>query len=281
MLYILSGCKTITSINQEKDFTSIPYLIEENVTFNDLEDPSEPYKYIFFRLYNPDYSNPVYIANVLKSGISVTEITDFDLSHSAINFSLNDDFYGLALVADNPLSPESCTNTESNKYMMKCNPDISEQFTFALKVTEYEYEYAKDFVKFYANHPNLTYAVVQNFNMAAYSIKRKFFTKKNKQTFGNVDYPKTKLKDKKEKSNYYVENNFLCSTFIAYTLINTIPRIREWFDEHEINYRFVNVSDIPYIPGMTPLFYSTWSNYKIAAEYFVESNPEFEEYLNN
>lgn len=274
------SCKS-TKLNNE-NFTSIPYIIEDNVVFDNLEDEEEPYKYIFIRLYNPIYSNPFYFANILKSGIALTEVYDLEVSHSSINFSLDDNFYGLTAATNPPMAIESCTDVADNSYMNQCNTVYSEQLTYALKVTEHEYNYIKDTVMFYYKYPKLTYAIAQNFRMAGYQIKRKFFKKKNKQFFGDVDYyPTDKKRKKKEMNNRYIADSFVCSSFISYVLINTVPRIHEWFKEHNINYRYVNVTDLTSIPGIKPLFYSTWDNYLVAANLFVEENPEFKEYLNN
>lgn len=270
------SCKSLRISKEEKSFTSIPYLIEENVKFNDLEDPSKPYKYIFLRLYNPVYSNPLYIANILKGGIRLTDVSDFELSHVSINLELNDGFYGLTLAGNSQFVKEYCSDVNSNRYMSKCNPANSEQITFALKVTEEEYENVREFIQFYTKYPKLSYFALENFKIAVYSLKRKFFTKKEKQAFGYNDYPK--VKKNKDDS---VESDFVCSTFITYILINTIPRINEWFNEHKINYKYINVTDIPSIPGVTPLFYSTWDNYEFAAKLFTEVNPEFKDYLKN
>ena len=76
--------------------------------------------------------------------------------------------------------------------------------------------------------------------MTFYSIKRKFFTNPKKQSFGNVEYPKLKQNDAED----YIEDKFLCSTFTAFILCTAIPRIHDWFVDHDIDYRFVNVTDI-------------------------------------
>jgi len=279
MLFL--SCKTI-KIQEETTYTSIPYIVEENVKFDDLEDPSEPYKYIFIRLYNPIYSNPFYFANILKAGIAITEIYDLTVSHSSINFSLDDCFYGLTAATNPPMAIESCTDVGENTYMNQCNTGMSEQFTYALKVTQQEYDYIKDTVLFYYKYPKLTYALAQNFKMAGYQVNRKFFHNEKKQLFGDVDfYPKDEKLNNKLKQQNYIESNFVCSSFISFVLINTVPRIHDWFEEHNINYRYVNVSDLPSIPGVKPLFYSTWDNYLTAAKVFIDANPEFKDYLNN
>lgn len=274
-IFIFFSC-TSTSKYFDNTIPSIPYLIEENVTFEDLEDSEEPYKYVFFRLYNPIYINPLYIANLLKGGIAITEIEDLEFSHASMNTNLNDAFYGITMANDHKLAYESCTSTETNDYMNKCNPYLSDQITYALKVSLDEYDYIEELLQFYLKYPSVTYATLQNFRMTFYSIKRKFFTNPKKQSFGNVEYPKLKQNDAED----YIEDKFLCSTFTAFILYTAIPRIHDWFVDHDVDYRYVNVTDITVIPGVKPLFFSTWNNYNFAAKLFTELNPEFSQYFN-
>ena len=117
--------------------------------------------------------------------------------------------------------------------------------------------------------------------MAAFSIKRKFLTAKAKRQFGKIEYKKTKDEDRKEFDPHYVVNNFVCSTFIAYALNKNIASVNQWFNEHLVNYRYVNVGDLPNIPGVQKLFFSTWEDYLDTAETFVENNPDFKQYLKN
>ncbi|MCR5063339.1 MAG: hypothetical protein K6A89_08665 [Treponema sp.] len=309
-----TGCKSTKIENskntQVKNNSSI--IIEDELYFDDLEftesepvysqkainaytDESEqkeilaadenteqqPYKYIFIRLYNPVYSNPFYIANILKGGIKATLINkEDDYSHSAINFTLDDDFYGLTSGGKYQLARESCVRPKENKYMKHGNPKKSTQVVYAMKVTEEEYEFVREYVKVYHESPSVRYNVFLNFQIGFFTINRKFFTAKEKKQFGNLKYPKTTYSKKKQQEYLYVENNFICSTFLAFVLENCIPKVRSWFEEKNINYRFVNVPDLMYIPGMTRLFSSTWSDYDEAVRQFVEEYPEFEDYLN-
>jgi hypothetical protein len=41
----------------------------------------------------------------------------------------------------------------------------------------------------------------------------------------------------------------------------------------------MNVTDLTFIPGLTPLFYSSWDTYGQAVKAFVEQYPEFAKYL--
>ena len=276
------SCKTTRSMARETLEPNAPedasFILAHDVVFPEIEGN---YKYIFFRLYNPSYKNPLYIANVLKNGLSLTKTEDVpDLSHAAINFTLDDNYYGLTLGGQYQLAEEECTIPQNNKYMKNCNPEKSEQITYALKVSEEEYEKAKIFVERYANSTDIKYASSLNFKLALFSIKRKFFTPKDHKQFGTVIYP-DKVDNKKVDidNDNEIQNNFVCSTFVGYVLYNNVESVSNYFDENNIKYEYINVSDISLIPGMIPLFYSNWDNYLEAAKAFVEEYPEFTEYL--
>ena len=278
------SCKTTRSMARETLEPNAPedasFILAHDVVFPEIEGN---YKYIFFRLYNPSYKNPLYIANVLKNGLSLTKTEDVpDLSHAAINFTLDDNYYGLTLGGQYQLAEEECTIPQNNKYMKNCNPEKSEQITYALKVSEEEYEKAKIFVERYANSTDIKYASSLNFKLALFSIKRKFFTPKDHKQFGTVIYP-DKVDNKKVDidNDNEIQNNFVCSTFVGYVLYNNVESVSNYFDENNIKYEYLNVTDISLIPGMTPLFYSNWDTYIEAAHAFVEEYPEFADYLTN
>ena len=279
---LFQGCKTTRSITKGVFAPEAPddstFIVAHDVVFPETEGE---YKYIFFRLYNPIYKNPLYIANILKGGINTTRMNnDPEVSHASINFSLNDNYYGLALAGEHQLSPEECVIPESNEYMKKCDPEKSEQITYALKVTEEEYEQTKKFVQTYVDRNEIKYATGLNFKIALFCIKRKFFTPKQKQEFGSLIYPND-VKNKKVnlREDKKIKNDFVCSTFIGYVLYNNVESVSSFFDEHNIKYEYLNVADIGQIPGIVPIFYSNWDNYLEAAHAFVEEYPEFKEYL--
>ena len=278
------SCKTTRSIAKETIEPNAPddapFIVAHNVVFPEIEGN---YKYIFFRLYNPAYKNPLYIANVLKGGISITRPENVpDVSHASINFSLDDNYFGLKLGGEFPLEVEECTIPDNNEYMKKCDTEKSEQITYALKVTEEEYEKTKAFVEHYVNSDNVKYNTALNFKIALFSIKRKFFTPKENQQFGSLIYPEDVYNQKVNlDDDADTPNLFVCSTFVGYVLYNNVESVSKFFDEHNIKYEYLNVSDITMIPGITPLFYSNWDTYKEAAEAFVKEYPEFSEYLTN
>lgn len=285
----LLGCKTTNSITKKSFDPQAPveaeYLIAQNLETKSstvVSDNNEKTKYVFFRLYNPIYKNPFYIANILKFGIGLTRIKgNPDVSHASINFDLEDDFYGLSLGGEYQLKIEECLDTTSNIYMKNCDPTKSEQVTYALKVTPEEYEKTKHFIEVYADSPDLKYVPFLNFKFALFCLDRKFFTTKKHKQFGYLKYPKknkNKIVDIEDKST--LENDFVCSSFIGYALYNTVDDIQYFFDERNIKYDYLNVPDISQIPEVIPLFYSTWDNYMEAAESFVKEYPEFAEYLN-
>lgn len=275
LFFAFFSCKSTNSINKNEFSAEEPYLLKEDISFPQTE---EPYKFIFIRFYNPVYSNPLYYANLLKNLIKITEITDFTTSHSAIGFSLDDNFYGLSASGSRELKIEHCTDSKSNTYMKNCNPKKSEQLTIALKVRESEYENIKKEVEASVDNPLIRYDVGINFPIGSISINRKFFAKKENKKFGTVKYPKRK--DTK-KIKEYENGDFVCCTYIATVLNNNVPEINQWFLEHNVDYQRLTVSDLIYLPNTVQLFYSNWENYELAALAFATENPEFLQYLNN
>ena len=285
--FVLAGiffqsCKTTQSIARDSVNPEAPgdsaFVIAHDIKFPEVEGD---YKYLFLRLYNPHYKNPLYIANILKGGISMTRIDGQpDLSHASINFNLDDCYYGLTLGGKYQLAEEECSFPESNKYMKNCNPVKSEQITYALKVTQEEYENTKKFVEWYAHSTELKYASSLNFKLAMFCIRRKAFSPAEKKHFGTVEYPKKAVNRKvnlEEDEN--IDYRFVCSSFVGYVLYNNIEDISRFFDENGIKYEYLNVPDISQIPGVVPIFYSNWDNYREAARAFVKEYPEFLEYL--
>ena len=287
LIFFLVSCQSTPTLEHFSLNDGALYVIAEDleneVTGPENTEEDASYKYIFFRLYNPEYSNPLYIANLLKGGIDATHIDDTpNVSHASINFSLDDDFYGLSMGGKYQLKKESCVNPITNDYMKNCDPAKSEQITYALKVSPQEYEDAKAFVEYYSKEPKLRYKASINFRMAMFSIKRKYFTKAEKQQFGSITYKKNvKNKHFSPENAQKIEKNFVCSTFVGCVLYNTVPEVQTYFDENDIKYDYLNVPDVAAIPGVFPLFYSNWNDYQKAAQDFVAKYPEFKEYLNN
>ena len=284
LAFSFQSCKTTRSLIKDSFEPGAPedahFILAHDIVFPEIEGT---YKYIFFRLYNPAYKNPLYIANILKNGISLTKTEDVpDLSHASMNFTLDDNYYGLTLGGEYQLAEEECALPQNNKYMKNCDPTKSEQITYALKVSEEEYQKTKDFVTKYVQSTDINYASSLNFKIALFSIKRKFFTPKDHKQFGSVVYPSDANNKKVDLDNDdEILNNFVCSTFVGYVLYNNVDSVTEFFDENDIKYEYLNVTDISLIPGIVPLFYSNWDNYQEAARAFVEKYPEFKEYLNN
>ena len=270
-------CITSSRINR-KGVTSTLYEIQDELHF---EEIAPPYKYIFIRLYDAEYASSLNPTNILKFGITATEVSDMRVSHASMNFSLDDDFYALSAGGKYQLGRESCMDVSSNKFMKKCNPETSDQITFAIRVTQEEYYKTKKFVEEYAESPEIKYDLIQNIRMAKFATKRKFFTEKDEQAFGNVTYPNfDELEEEYEdKDPDFRETKFVCSTFVAYVLMHNIPRIGEWFHDKEIDFRYVGVSDLGNVPGVVQLFSSKFYEYNKAASLFVDKHPEFKSYL--
>lgn len=278
--FIVQGCKSTKVLDAYPVGPDTQYNIAPDLSFE--EEDSEPGKYLFIRLYNPVYSNPFYIANILKNGLSLTKNGDGpDLSHASINFNLNDQFFGLTFGGKHQLAEEACQDPMDNKYMRNCDPSKSEQITYALKVTEEEYNETKKFVEIYADSTDLKYASLLNVKIGLFCIKRRYFAKKDQREFGTVKYPKKAKNKKVDVENDKLETRFVCSTFLGFVLYNNVESVANFFDEHDIKYDYLDVCDLTEIPGMTRLFSSTWDNYVDAAKAFVEEYPEFKEYFND
>lgn len=263
---------------KDKTHLKPSYEIKKDVTFNEID---VPYKYIFFRLYDVDYYNHLTPGAILKFGVDTTEIYDIHASHVSINFSLEDSFYGLTSGGKYQLAKESCMHNEINKFTKQCNPSTSNQITYAIRVKENEWKKTKRFVEGYASSTEIRFSVLQDFLIASFATKRKFFTEKENQLFGTVEYPEEKYRNliKKVRESDKKETHFICSSFIAYSLINNVESIRDWFTEKNINYRYVNVTDVVNIPGCQKLFSSKFNEYEKARREFCQYNTEFTSYL--
>ena len=288
-------CITSAKFNKNGNSSKL-YEIENELKFPEF---SKPYKYIFLRLYDVEYSSALDPTNILKLGITCTEVADIRVSHASINFSLDDNFYALSAGGKYQVARESCMNTDSNKFMKKSNPETSNQITFALKVYEQEYYNTKKFVEEYAKNPDIKYDVLQNFKIAKFATKRKFFTDPDQQAFGEVKYPEKNglriylqehlrdhlhghIPEGMEISEAGLSDDeakeFVCSTFVAYSLMKNIGWLNKWFEDNKIDYNYVTVSDLSSIPGVVKLFSSKFYEYDEAVGLFLEKHPEFKEY---
>ena len=245
--------------------------------------PAGEKRYIFIRLYDPNYSDPLYIANLLQGGIALTEVNPESVSHASIGFDLSDYFFGLTSGGRYNLKIERCTDVASNDYMKKCDPEKSIQSTYAIAVTQEEYEKAYNLILKNLNNKQLKYAAVQNVKIAGYSVRRKFFTESEQQQLGSEQL-EDKLYDAKKtfKENVktpFTDKRFVCSSFVAWVLYNSVDRVRQMFDVHKTNYKYITPSDLPHIDGVEFLFSSTWVDFDNAAKEFAVNNEVFESYL--
>ena len=274
LLVLLSySCRTTRTVQIFDDY-------KEKVT---IEAPdlaaTEDEAYIFFRLYNPCYSSPLNVTNLLKFGISTTNISDIFVSHAAIGFDLNDDFYGVTLGGKQQLKLEICTDLSNNPYMRKCDPVSSELWVYAMKVPREEYDATLQMVQYFLDNITVKYSVMQNFPYTGYNIRRKFFVSKKNQNFGNRKLTSKSYNIYKDLRPKKEPRYFVCSTFMAYVLMRNVEVIRDLFIEKNINYRYVVPGDFTCFPGVIKLFYSSWEDYLDAAQKFVEENPDFKPYF--
>lgn len=259
------------------------FLDQKNQGLETEDGMSDKKKYIFIRLYDPNYNDPMYIANSLQKGIAFVEVNPENVSHASIGFDLSDYFFGLTSGGKYNLKIERCTDVASNDYMEKCNPEKSIQSTYAIPVTNEEYERAYNLILKNLNNKQLKYAATENIKIAGYCVRRKFFTPEEQQKLGSEQL-ENKLYDIKKDFKKHVkpiiqDQMFVCSTFVAWVLYNSVDSVHQWFDDHKIDYEYITPSDLSQIEGVEFLFSSTWTKFDEAAEEFAKVNEEFADYL--
>lgn len=232
--------------------------------------------WIFIRLYQPYYDNPLCIENVLSKCIQFVDVNPEYSSHSAIGFSLDDGFYGLTSSnSGHNLYLESCTNSGDNEYMKKCNIYKSVEITYALKVTEEEYKKAKNIVESYYDDTRTCYNINQNVKIAWKAVGRKFFSPKDQQQFAAKPFATS------EQTFCEDKYDFVCSSFIAYVLANSVESVHDFFVEKQIDSNYVMPSDLAYIPGVIKLFKTTWVDYNIGAKNVAQTYTCFATYYHD
>lgn len=260
LVFFLSSCQSSQDIAiPSHEYVKVTHNEEKNIIIDDNT-------FIFIRLYNPQYIKRLSIEGFFQNLIQFVEVNENDASHSALGFSLEDDFWGVTTPKGdniNNLMLEHCTDLSNNIYMNKCNPEDSFQTTYALLVTTQEFHEAKKLVEKYANDPEVNYSISTNIQIAGYHLKRRFFTPKEKRNIKTIDVSEPKF------INDPYEKDFQCASFIAFILINTVDKVRDFFTKQALDYNKITPSDLAEIPGVQELFTSTWNDYDKVAEQFI------------
>lgn len=229
-------------------------------------------KFLFMRLYLPNYDNKASSVNFLKKLITCVDPNPEQASHSSIGLALDDDFYGLTLYSTSDLKKESCVAPESNQYMKLCNPYTSTQTTLAISVSQEEYDAVKEMLERDFAEQKVKYWVPKNLTVGLSGLSRKN-KKPSQRKLGARVLKRGYIKSSKK------QKHFVCSTYLAYVLQSCVKKIDDYFKERNIAYDKVAPTDLYHIPGFKILFCSTWVDYNIAAQEFVKSAPLFEKYL--
>lgn len=253
------------------------FLTDENFTsrIGTAESDADE-SYIFLRFYDPELSSPVYVSNILKNGIAKVDVNPLPVSHVGIGFDLRDDFFGLTQMSRPQLDRERCTDTKTNNYTKQCDATSSKQMLYAIKATGEE---RKKAIRILMENKNVSYDVDKNFKIAHRALRRKLFTAENDRSLEKFYASKKDIEAINDAENKKAQKKFVCSTFVAYVLYNSVQNVREFFNTKGIDYRYLMVSDIACIPGVEELFESTWENYDVAARTFVAEHKEFQRYL--
>lgn len=231
-------------------------------------------KFIFLRLYFPNYKNKLSGVNILKGLIVSIDPTDEKVSHTSMGFDLHDNFYGLTRYKPQHLKLESCLNPQTNRYMKMCDKYKSLQMTLAIKVSAQEYEATKEFLERDYAEAKVKYSIPKNLPLGFWGVKRKKQKTAQERNFGGIPSKKGYVNPADEK-----KYKFVCSSYLAYVLANTVQSVRDFFIENQIDYNYVIPTDLIFFPGAQKLFVSTWADYEIAADEFVKSQPLFAEYF--
>ncbi|MGI5056745.1 hypothetical protein [Treponema socranskii] len=253
------------------------FLTDENFTsrIGTAESDADA-SYIFLRFYDPELTSPFYVANILKNGISKIDVNPLPVSHVSIGFDLRDDFFGLTLMSHPQLDREHCTDTKTNNYTKQCDAASSKQVLYAIKATGKE---RKKAIRMLMENKNVRYDVDKNFKIANRALKRKLFTAENDRSLEKFYASKKDIEAINDAENKKAQKKFVCSTFVAYVLYNSVQSVRDFFNKNHIDYHYLMVSDIACIPGVEELFESTWEDYGTAARTFVAEHKEFQRYL--
>lgn len=272
-LFTVISCRTTNSLSVEEARGSALYdILDEEASPPPTENGKQ---YLFIRLYDPVYKNPLYMSTFLKAGIAMTEVhKPLKLSHSSIGFDLTDNFFGLTLMPRPMLNEEHCMDVDTNEFMKQCRMDKSSQTTYAIEVTDGEYEKAKRVIDEYRD---AKYSVGKVIGAGLGAIGRKFFHTKKNETLEKALRTKkgaegaAKKMDKKRK--------FTCSSFVSFVLYNSVDEIKQYFDMNNTNLSRVSVTDLAFLPGVEELFSSSWEGYEEAAREYAALYPQYMPYM--
>ncbi|MCR4952493.1 MAG: hypothetical protein K6A43_00325 [Treponema sp.] len=232
--------------------------------------------YIFLRLYDPVYKNPLYIANLLKTGITLTEVNSFSASHVAMSFHLDDCFLGLTSLTNPQLNFEICSKETSNEYMIQCDKQKSTAYIYSIKVTPEEREKAIAIIQ---NNMDVQYDSALNFVMADKSVKRSLKRTPEEKKLEEFFRTGKDIEELNSIENQNENKKFVCSGFAGYVLYNSVQSVRDFFNENTLDYHYLPVTDFGSIPGVERLFECSWAEYEHTAENFVQEHREFQPYL--
>ena len=276
LVLVFSLC--FVSCNSAKFFTEPEFIPEPGEYVNPNYDEEQNFSFdedktfIFLRFLTVNYKRRFSKENLLRYLQNFTEIEKFPLNHASINFDLNDEFYGVTIYGDKDLKKESCMHSELHPYLGKCWAEKCIEKTYALEVSKEEYEAAKKMVEEYYDEGQIHFDFKQDFLNIPFCTKRKFFMDPEHRTVEDIDWPVS------EPFEGDKPHKFVCSSFIAYVLYTNVKSIHDYFDKFGINYNYIYISDLPYLPGMTKLFESKWKDYDDALDEFIMEHPEYVPY---
>ena len=254
LFFSVTGCRSTRVAHNRNTADSLKE--DLFVFYDDGNSPkiNDTDSYVFFRLYNPKYIKPS-VGAVLQSCLNSVDTNEFTGSHISIGFDLSDNFYGLTLWARPNFKIEQCTNLSTNEYMVTCDERYSLQTTFAMKVTQSEYNNLKTFVEKLSERDCLKYDSGKNFEIAFDTVYR--LSSKGNRSGRTYRQRIKRIKNNKGEFNFDRKYKFVCSTALGFILDKTVANVHDYFIENDIDYNFLLPTDFAKMDGMQVLFTSS------------------------
>ncbi len=281
-------------VNEEDTFfgsilNSVQY--EDGYIKNDAEN-----KWIFVRLYDSRYNLSLSSVGggLLSFGQKITRNKNWKVftNHSAINYKLTDNFFGLSVHdGDASLKIERCQNLDDDDFQYINKRDFnyskSKYYVFGFKCTPEEYNIMKKKINnAYKNKTVMFDVGFAGGTMTLYSIlskiKQILHVDKilNIGILGIIHKSDSVLNDEDYKRKNGQVNK-ICSTFVGGVLISSIGYLRDHFEKKE-NFNksiFISPSDIASFPRARRLFSGTFDTYNRDLLRFIRKHPDFDEYM--
>ncbi len=197
--------------------------------------------------------------------------------HSAMSTKLRDDsFVGLSLTKKSNMAQLEMVKTPGeNEYMNTLDYSRSRCIVLAIPCKNLDSQNVDRLLDYVLNHDTV-YGITKNFsapihhwrNLDNYSHSRNF----------PIEFAFDSIPLQKEPEDIFHKINFVCSSFVAYILQNSVERCRVDFLINGQTHAGYTPVDLYYIDGTFELFECGFDDYDEALESFVSRYPSFRKY---